>query len=67
MLAWVDEGSSEARLARLIDLSRLPAHIAVGPARGRGPNAVCLFCRKLEASSCRSDGSDGLTETISSA
>ena len=29
MLAWVDEGSSEARLARQIDLSRLPAHIAV--------------------------------------
>ena len=29
VLAWVDEGSSEARLARQIDLSRLPAHIAV--------------------------------------
>ena len=29
MLEWVDEGSSEARLARQIDLSRLPAHIAV--------------------------------------
>ena len=29
VLAWVDEGSAEARLARQIDLSRLPAHIAV--------------------------------------
>ena len=29
MLEWVDEGSSEARLARQIDLGRLPAHIAV--------------------------------------
>ena len=29
VLAWVDEGSSEARLARQVDLSRLPAHIAV--------------------------------------
>ena len=29
VLEWVDEGSSEARLARQIDLSRLPAHIAV--------------------------------------
>ena len=29
VLAWVDEGSSEARLARQIALSRLPAHIAV--------------------------------------
>ena len=29
MLEWVDEGSSEALLARQIDLSRLPAHIAV--------------------------------------
>ena len=29
VLAWVDEGSSEARLARQIDLSRLPTHIAV--------------------------------------
>ena len=29
VLAWVDEGSSEARLARQIDLSRLPAHFAV--------------------------------------
>ena len=29
MLEWVDEDSSEARLARQIDLSRLPAHIAV--------------------------------------
>ena len=29
MLEWVDEGSSEARLVRQIDLGRLPAHIAV--------------------------------------
>ena len=29
VLEWVDEGSSEALLARQIDLSRLPAHIAV--------------------------------------
>ncbi len=29
MLEWVDEGSSEALLARQIDLSRLPVHIAV--------------------------------------
>ena len=29
VLEWGDEGSSEARLARQIDLSRLPAHIAV--------------------------------------
>jgi len=29
VLEWVDEDSSEARLARQIDLSRLPAHIAV--------------------------------------
>ncbi|MFL2433932.1 MAG: isoprenyl transferase [Vicinamibacterales bacterium] len=29
VLEWVDEGSSEARLARQIDLGRLPAHIAV--------------------------------------
>ncbi|MFL2434312.1 MAG: isoprenyl transferase [Vicinamibacterales bacterium] len=29
VLEWVDEGSSESRLARQIDLSRLPAHIAV--------------------------------------
>ena len=29
MLEWVDEGSSEALLAREIDLSRLPVHIAV--------------------------------------
>ena len=29
VLEWVDEDSSEARLARRIDLSRLPAHIAV--------------------------------------
>jgi len=29
VLEWVDEGSSEARLVRQIDLGRLPAHIAV--------------------------------------
>ena len=29
VLEWVDEGSSEALLARQIDLSRLPVHIAV--------------------------------------
>lgn len=29
MLEWVDEGSSEALLARQVDLSRLPVHIAV--------------------------------------
>mgnify|MGYP001251593658 FL=1 len=29
VLEWVGEGSSEARLVRQIDLSRLPAHIAV--------------------------------------
>ena len=29
MLEWVDEGASEALLAREIDLSRLPVHIAV--------------------------------------
>jgi len=29
VLEWVDEGSSEALLAREIDLSRLPVHIAV--------------------------------------
>jgi len=29
VLEWVDEGSSEALLARQVDLSRLPVHIAV--------------------------------------
>ncbi|MEE3201686.1 MAG: isoprenyl transferase [Acidobacteriota bacterium] len=29
VLEWIDEGSSEGLLARQIDLSRLPAHIAV--------------------------------------